>query len=211
MFQCFELARDCWSINPAFVIDIGAAEGKWSLEAAEVWPQADFILVEPLLERQAELEKLAHSKGWTCHSMLAGNKKQIVEFTVTDDLDGSGVYQHNAGEKRLVPMCPLDDFLPLEGRGFLKLDTHGFEGPILDGASHLLKQVDLLMIEVYGSYISPSCLLFDQLASLLREKYGFRVAHIINVMNRPGDRIFWQADFVFLKEDHLVFRQTTYK
>ncbi len=39
-------------IQPGTIIDLGAAEGRWSIQAREVFPRAQFCLCEPLPQRK---------------------------------------------------------------------------------------------------------------------------------------------------------------
>jgi FkbM family methyltransferase len=210
MFVTLQRARDRWDIRPEFVIDVGAAEGKWSGGCAEIWPDSKYILVEPLEEQRAALEKLTNRPNWEWKKGVAGAAVGTIDFAVTDDLDGSGVYQRDCFPKRKIDVIPLDSLLPLEGEGLLKLDTHGFEVPIFEGATRLLPQLQMLVVEVYGHKISDDCLCFDQLCLFLRER-GFQTAGIVNVINRPSDESFWQADFFFLRQNHPIFSSNVWR
>lgn len=207
MHSALSRASSSWGIQPDFVIDIGAASGHWSRMCAEVWPKAHYSLFEPLEEQRALLEELCGEKKWRYIQAVAGGNKGEIDFAVTDDLDGSGVYEDRAFPTRKMPMLPLDSLLPIAGKGLLKLDTHGYELPIFEGSVRLLEQVELIVVEVYGHKISKNCLCFDSLCRYLDGR-GFRVAAIVDVMNRPLDGTFWQADFLFLKCSHPVFKST---
>jgi len=200
-------ANTSWGIQPDFVIDIGAASGHWSRMCAEVWPSAHYSLVEPLEEQRAVLEKLCGEREWRYLQAVVGGNTGEIDFAVTADLDGSGVYDDGTFTTRKMPMLPLDSLLPIAGTGLLKLDTHGYEVPIFEGSVGLLDQVELIVVEVYGHKISKNCLCFDSLSRYLDER-GFRVAAMVDVMNRPLDGTFWQADFLFLKCSHPVFKST---
>ena len=209
MFATLCRARDVWDIQPDFVIDVGAAEGKWSTRCAEIWPDASFTLIEPLQEHSSKLGEIAKRENWEYEFFVAGEGPGSVDFSVTDDLDGSGVYDKGGRSMRCIEVRALDSLPPKKGRGLLKLDTHGYEVPILTGATSLLDQIDLVVIEVYGHRISGPCLLFYEICALMAEK-GFRVAGIVDPMQRPRDGVFWQADFFFLRESHPVFQTNTY-
>lgn len=210
MFVTLGQANDLWGISPDFVFDVGAAEGKWAKRCAEIWPDASFTLVEPLAEHDAILKDLSLRHGWRYESFVAGEGPGYVDFTITDDLDGSGVYGSGGSAARRIEVRSLDSILPATGRGVLKLDTHGYEVPILLGATSLLERIDLAVIEVYGHRISGPCLLFHEICTLMDSK-GFRVAAIVNPMKRPSDGVFWQADFFFLRKNHPVFEKNTYQ
>jgi FkbM family methyltransferase len=207
MGTALERANISWGIRPDFVIDIGAAAGHWSRICAEVWPNAHYSLVEPLEEQREVLEKLCGERGWRYLQAVAGGNTGEIDFAVTSDLDGSGVYEDETFPTRKMPMRPLDSLLPMAGTGLLKLDTHGYEVPIFEGSVELLEQIELIVVEVYGHKISKNCLCFDSLCRYLDER-GFRVAAMVDVINRPLDGSFWQADFLFLKCSHPVFKST---
>jgi FkbM family methyltransferase len=212
MHAALVTARDQWGIQPRMVIDVGAAQGKWSLMCEGIWPTAGFMLVEPLQENLESLAMLANSKpAWRHVAAAAGAAHGQVEFAVAPDLDGSGVYDRDRGfDTRTVPVVPLDSLLDHSDDCLLKLDTHGYEVPILEGSSELLKHVTLLVVEAYGQRLTSQSLLFHELCAYLDER-GFRTAAVVDIMCRPCDGSFWQADFFFLRTDHPVFRSNSYQ
>ncbi len=201
-------------IRPASVIDLGAAQGNWTRQAMRFWPDAQYLLFEPLQERENELETFRKTHP-NAHLVLsaAGKQKGKVEFTVSDDLDGSGVYPDQAGtKKRTVDVATIDDEvhrLGLKPPFLLKFDTHGFEVPILEGARQTLKHTDLVVMECYGFRLSPGSLLAYEMCAHL-EQYGFRLCDIVDVMRRPGDKLLWQCDLFFLPVSHPSFKRSTY-
>jgi FkbM family methyltransferase len=204
-------ARDRWGVRPSCVIDVGAAQGRWSLACAGVWPDADYLLVEPLAENLEALARLAAERqGWKHVAAAAGETAGEVAFSVSPDLDGSAVYDDSRGlPQRMVPVVTLDSLRPAAGEILLKLDTHGYELPILAGAVELLHQCSLLVIEAYGQRITSASPLMHELCAHLADK-GFRVADVVDVLRRPSDGSFWQADVFFLKESHPVFSDAFY-
>lgn len=211
MTPALETARDQWQIHPETVIDVGAAKGKWSLRCAQVWPQARYLMVEPLAENQGALAAITQAHPtWQHIAAAAGATAGEVTFSVTPDLDGSAVYEDNRNlPQRTVPVVTLDDIAPPTGDCLLKLDTHGYEVPILKGATNLLPRCSLLVIECYGQRITSDTLLFHELCAWLAP-HGFRTAAIVDVMQRPCDHSFWQADLFFLRDNHPVFKDITY-
>lgn len=201
-------------VNPSALIDLGAAQGLWSLEAVNVWPQAKFVLFEPLEERREELQALTKTyPNFLPVHAAAGSEKGVTRFQVSDDLDGSGVYDSGAdGGNREVQVTTIDDEiarLQLRPPYLLKFDTHGYELPILDGAKETLKQTDLIVMECYGFRIAQSSLLFSEMCAHM-EQLGFRLADVVDIMRRPGDDLFWQCDAFFLRSSHPSFRRNTY-
>ena len=198
-------------INPDVIIDIGAAQGTWTKKALQVWPLAAYELVEPLKEQVGVLEqlKVAHS-NINYHVAVAGEAMGDTMLNVSPDLDGSGVYGNNAENARKVPVITIDEIVAnIPGNVLIKLDTHGYELPILKGATEALKRTCLLVIEVYGFNISPTCLLFHELSVYL-DDVGFRLIDIVDIMRRPCDNAFWQADAFYARKDNPVFEKESY-
>ncbi len=199
-------------LRPAEVIDVGAAKGDWSAEAMIYWPEAYYTLFEPIKEYEPKIrrevkENIKAEYVWGVAGAAAGS----VRFSVSDDMYGSGVYGNEASNTRDVPVFRLDESVQSKSGSLLvKLDTHGFELPILQGAKNVMPRTDVFIIEVYGFYVSPTAPLFHELTAHLFES-GFRLFDIIEVMRRPSDGAFWQADAIYLRKDHPVFQSNSYQ
>jgi FkbM family methyltransferase len=123
-------------------IDVGASDGSWSLRAQRYFPDARFILFEPLAERQQALTKLQRQKGFEIVAAAAGCAPGSIDFNIDPELDGSGVAAPGATGCRTVPVESIDRVITarkLPPPYGLKLDTHGFELPVLSGASAVLE------------------------------------------------------------------------
>lgn len=136
--------------------------------------------------------------------VVAGAEEGEFAFSESNDLDGSGIYGEHAENTRKVPVVKLDTIINNKGSYLLKLDTHGYEIPIFEGAEKILRDTELIVVEVYGYYVSPTAKLFPDICKYLDDK-GFRLVNLIDVINRPIDRTFWQADAFFVKKTHKVF------
>lgn len=200
-------------VNPNAIIDVGAAAGNWTKLAQKFWPNAKFHLIEPLQEQNKYLIPLKEKfpDSVFIHQGVAGDQLGKIEFTVSADLDGSGVYAKGEGEVREINVITIDSiFSEKKIRNLIKLDTHGYEIPILEGAKQILETTDALIIEVYGFYVSPTGPLFHELSDYLLKK-GFRLFDIVDVMRRKHDLAFWQADAVYLRADHPIFSNNKYQ
>ena len=197
------------------IIDVGAAAGSWSQSAFEVWPSAEFVMFEPLAERKEELQQLtAKFKNFHFVAAAAGESTGQVIFNISDDLDGSGIADgtNNVSTTRSVNVCRLDTTirsLNLQGPYLIKLDTHGFEVPIIEGSSEILGDVELFIIESYGFQIAEKSLLFWEMCQYMDAK-GFRLIDIVDIMHRPGDGAFWQCDAFFAPKKMKVFLNNSY-
>jgi FkbM family methyltransferase len=198
-------------ITPDIIVDLGAAQGTWTQKALTVWPSARYELVEPLVEQTAILNELKkHNPAVDFHLAVAGETPGEVGLNVSPDLDGSGVYGGKSENIRKVPVVTIDEIVAnKKGNILIKFDTHGYEAPILKGAKEALSRVSALVIEVYGFPISPTCLLFHELSAYLDE-LGFRLLDIVDIVRRPGDEAFWQADAFYVRKDNPLFEKNSY-
>jgi FkbM family methyltransferase len=199
-------------ILPDTIVDLGAALGTWTEKALHIWPEAKYEMVEPLAEQTTALQavKKRHPKV-DYHLAVAGATPGEVGLNVSPDLDGSGVYNVQGDNVRMVPVITIDDIVKESARSVLiKFDTHGYELPILNGATRTLKKTSALIIEVYGFHISPTCLLFPELCAHL-DGLGFRLVDMVDLMRRPGDNAFWQCDAVFLRKEEALFSNNNYR
>lgn len=197
------------------IIDVGAAEGSWSLSATEFWPDANYVLFEPLEERKATLEKLSQEKAnYYFVPKAAGREESKINFYVSGDLDGSGVADgvNGVSNIRSVNVTSIDieiNKLQLKGPYIIKLDTHGFEVPIIEGCTDILKETALFIIESYGFHITKDSLLFWETCRYMEEK-GFRLIDIVDVSHRPKDLAFWQCDAFFAPAELGIFNDNSF-
>jgi FkbM family methyltransferase len=196
------------------VVDIGASDGRWSRRALPYFPAARFIAVEPLSERAAALEALRRREPRFDYALCVAGEQDggSAELAVSGDLDGSTVGGTH-GERRSVPVHSLDALLESkQARGpyLLKFDTHGFEVPILKGASRTLAATHYIVMEVYNYRHTPGTLLFHEMCALL-EGYGFRCFNATDPMQRPRDGSLWQMDLFFARHDNELFRDSSYQ
>lgn len=201
-------------VAPKTIIDIGAAQGKWTEKAMQVWQQSNYVLFEPLAEREQELKRLSSQHpNVKIVNAGAGKEKSVIDFFVTNDLDGSGVADNGTNaEHRTISITTVDDEinqLKLPGPYLLKLDTHGYEVAIFEGASNTLKQTELIIVECYGFQIAPGSLLFWEMCQYLDSK-GFRLIDMVDIMRREKDQAFWQCDAFFIPKASPIFTRNTY-
>lgn len=196
------------------VVDIGAAAGRWTRKTLPLFPDARFLLLDPLEERHADLEAL-HREHSRVDFLIAAAGDSVGEaaLTVASDLDGSGIYDGNSPAARKVPLVTLDSVLgerALPGPYLLKFDTHGFELPILAGATEALRETALIVMEVYNFQLTARSLRFHEMCAHL-DTLGFRCADVADVSLRPRDKLLWQADFFFLPKNSPLFEYPAYR
>jgi len=196
-----------------FIFDVGAARGDWSMMAKEFFPEAKYVLFEPLDERSVELSELAKKEGFTIVNKAVGAKSGNIELYVTSDLDGTGIADNGTNApKRSFPLTTIDDevaSMELNGKTLIKLDTHGYELPIIEGAKNILKKAELVIMECYGQRIATGSLLFWEMCAHMNN-LGFGLIDIVDVMYREWDLSFWQCDAFFVPKNYKSFKTSTY-
>ncbi len=199
------------------VIDIGAAAGTWTAMAAPILSDSNFLMVEALKEREPHLKAISSNSGGRIRYQIcaAGPQCGKTSFVVTDDLDGSGAGSggvSKGGIQREVEMWTLDSLIEkhkLASPIFLKFDTHGFELPILEGASETLKKTEVILMECYLFEAGERQLLFWQMCDWMM-KHGFRCFDVVDQLYRPKDERLWQMDLFFARSDWSKFKELGY-
>lgn len=194
-------------------IDVGASDGSWSRLAHRHFSNAKFLLFEPLAERQAALAAMRDQYGFMAVAAAAGAAVGTVKFAIDPALDGSGVAAETEATTRTVPVVTIRQEVltrALPGPFGIKLDTHGYELPVLEGAGDLLGQAELIVIESYNFELVPGCLRFHGLIAWL-ESRGFRCCDLADPMRRPRDGALWQMDLAFAPATSSIFSSNRYE
>ena len=194
------------------LIDVGASDGRWSAEARHYLGAENFLLVEANEGHREALVAYCEAHPDTQFEIAAATDRTgTIRFDGRDPFGGKAAPDDAAGALE-VPAVALDELVAdrgLPGPYCLKLDTHGHEVPILDGAADILSKATLVIIETYMFRIASEALLFDEMVALMRER-GFGVADFSDPMWRPGDKCLWQVDLYFLPLTHKVFEKPVY-
>lgn len=197
------------------VIDVGASDGKWCVDVMSIFNKKNiqYLAIDPLWEREDALKKIrGKNKNFDYVLCIAGEKNgSKCTISVTDDLDGSTV-GGGKGEKRDVIIRSIDSIVDekkLKGPFLIKFDTHGFEIPIMNGAENTLKETSLVIMEVYNFKTGDFGKLFYNMCEYM-EKYGFRCYDMADPMLRKYDKVFWQVDLFFIKNDNKMFSYSYY-
>ena len=143
----------------------------------------------------------------------AGQDSGVINFLADRPFGGKASATPFDSDNIVVPVTTIDveaRARGLEAPYLIKLDTHGFEDPILKGAEETLRATEVIVIECYNFKISPECLLFYEMCARL-QALGFRSVDLVDPLYRPVDRVFWQIDLVFVRSDRPEFRFANYK
>lgn len=196
-------------VNPAEVIDVGAAHGRFTETCSKVFPDAGYLLIEPLEEYTPYLDKVCSKLSRSRHIRIAAAARSgEMTFNVHPDLVGSSFYRENEdsdvnGVPRSVSTAPLDVLVKNAGAAppyLLKVDVQGGELDVLDGAGETLKNTELLILEASFLPFFDGAPLFHDVIAYMKAK-GFVVYDIFGLSHRPLDGALAQADIILVGED----------
>jgi FkbM family methyltransferase len=194
--------------RPDFVIDVGASTGVWSQVAASVFPDAHYVLVEPLLARyEAASQTIAGLKYRTVveaavgssagHATLYVDRHLYGASLLADSLDGRG-----ETEAVTVPVTTLDVLAAdagLTGSGILKLDIQGGEPAALEGGRRLMAElVDVAILEVTCDPGKPTLPSFTEVNSAM-ECLGFVYYDDVGEWRDPAVGVLIQRDVMYVR------------
>jgi FkbM family methyltransferase len=204
-------------LSPATVIDVGAAYGSFSLECCDVFPKAQYVLVEVLEEFEPFIRAAIKSivKAKYILSAAAAESGEIT-INVHADLVGSSMYREQEGSAvdgipRTVPAVALDQLVQdyqMRAPFLIKIDVQGAELDVLLGAEKILKDTEYIILEVSFFEIFKQGAQFYDVVTFMKTK-GFVVYDVCGLQYRPLDNSLSQADIAFVRDEGL-FRNYHY-
>ena len=203
MFRfCERLKRTGW--QPDFVVDIGASTGIWSGLMSEVFPNARFVLCDPIFSRY---KNVWIKPGMIKLEVAVGDKPGVARFLMADDLYGSSLLlAERVSDTIDVPVTTLDIIARennLVGRGMIKVDVQFAEHLVIEGGLETIaNNIDVMIIEVTLEtttvhQVRPILSMLE-FANRLRE-LGFTIIDVVGAWRDPktGDCI--QLDLAFAR------------
>jgi FkbM family methyltransferase len=194
--------------QPDFVIDVGASTGIWSVSVSKLFPQARFLLVEPLLENYGE--RIGYLKktlpGAEVIGAAVGDHTGTAEFLVSADLYGSSLleqHDQSGGRKKEVPLLTLDALAlqkKIEGNGLLKIDVQQAEHLVLAGASKVLPQIDVIVAELSLYQLAEGGKTLIEMLELFQQK-GYRYFDDVGEWRDPRNGTLLQKDILFVRDE----------
>ncbi len=192
--------------TPKTVIDVGVAAHTKSLY--EAFPDAYFILVEPLVEFERQMKEiLTRYKGEYHLCALSDTNRTEKFFVNTKALEGSTLCYDNIpeGDPRLrdVPIRSLDNLLEgrrLDGPLLIKTDVQGQDLNVMRGAAKTLQDTEVVILEVpmFGPWGGG-----DEFTDYVKimENMGYVVYDVVGYLKRPYDDALHSLDLAFVKRE----------
>jgi FkbM family methyltransferase len=200
------------------VIDVGANDGEYGRLLRQRGYRGAIVSFEPLHDEHERL--LAAAEGdrqwFVAPRMALGDEnREEIEINVAGNSCSSSVLPMNerhalaAPQSRYVgvqrvPMRRLDDVQHAAiDRGqaiLLKIDTQGFEMPVLQGAPKLLTAIAGLQLELSLTQLYDGQVLYLEMIQWLGER-GFELWNVIPGFIEPASGRLLQMDGVFFRSE----------
>lgn len=198
------------------VLDVGANVGQFAMAIRKAGFEGRIVSFEPLEDAHAKLlSACSHDPGWEAGPQIAiGAQEGEVEINVAGNSFSSSVLPMLEDHIKAapdsvrvaverVPQVPLD----IAARGyvrdsdvtFIKIDTQGYEGFVLDGAIELVGKAVGLHVEVSFVPLYDGQPLFDEIVDRVRDA-GFCLWGIWNGIHDPESGRMLQVDATFFRD-----------
>lgn len=186
-------------------VDGGAADGGWTREFHDVFPESAVLCVEPRDDCQPRLRAaVASLPRATIEQSLLGATEGVVELH--EHADQSSILNNASDQKfgQVVrrPITTLDALIrkhSLPWPNLIKLDLQGAELLCLQGATDCLEHAEVVILEVsFIPFYSGNPLIGD-IIPFMSER-GFQCYDIAGLWRRPLDNALAQGDFFFVRK-----------
>ncbi len=192
---------------PETVIDVGVADG--TFELYDTFPRSRQLLVEPLAEFEHVLRYLQRRYGAEYVLAAAGPSDGVTRIETGSNAHGASVLtdQMEEGSQtrpgREVPLARLDTLVKerqLPGPYLIKVDVQGYELEVMEGATGLLPQTEVVILEASMFRFTSNLPVLDAVIASMKER-GFVPYEIFGGYNRPLDDAMAGVDIAFVQEN----------
>jgi len=204
--------------QPEVVIDVGSSSGNWSWTAASIFPNAKYVLVDPMMSRYNPAERehyLKDLKSYELAELALSDHCGRTEILVSNDLYGTSLLKVNeetrSTEVANVEVLTLDQLAErkqLRGRTLLKIDVQFAEHLVIQGGLNFIREnVDFLILELTILREHPQARTYREMLEMI-EGLGYVMVDEMEGWRNPHTGLLEQKDTVFASKSFLNRRQS---
>ena len=189
---------------PKNILDIGAHHGNWSLYVNNIFPLANYELIEPI--EYKELDRINYIMNMNHTNILLSDIEKEVKWYQKKNT-GDSIYRENTNffkdcEIIKKNTLTLDSVFKEKTFDLIKIDTQGSEIDILKGGINAMKKASFIILEMpfLGEYNKAAPDFYDHI--IFMKEHGF-VPYDIPEQHRVNG-ILIQIDIVFIKKTHPI-------
>lgn len=205
-------------IQPETIIDVGASTGVWSNSAAKVFPDAHYVMIDPLMSHYADSVKDLHHRDINRYQLIEAalsDQSGDAEFLVSNDLYGSSLLKVDESirnvDKAKVKVLTLDELADQHdwaGPILLKIDVQYAEHLVIAGGENFIRSnVDALILELSIEREHPDAKTYCEMLDLM-DQLGYRLVDEAEGWRTPKNGVLEQKDSVFVRRDLLTQIET---
>jgi FkbM family methyltransferase len=203
-------------LGASTVLDVGANIGQYGAALRASGFAGRIISFEPLPDAYAHLRRRSASdQGWSARNSAVGDEIGMLKLNVSANSFSSSVLPMTNAHLDAAPgsqtigshqvqVTTVADVVRVQavdpGRTLLKVDTQGYEGPVLDGAGELLGQFAAVQLELSFVPLYAGQQLFGELTERLAAA-GFGMYALDAGFADPRTGRMLQCDALFVRDD----------
>jgi FkbM family methyltransferase len=201
---------------PKVIADIGANEGNWTRAVLAVFPDAQYLMFEPVPAFAGNLQRLCEScpaSYWGIGISDSDGTLEMDSVTQNGVATSGSTFLESSHNKRYrstkvaVEVRSLDSLLrsnEISTPELVKIDVEGFEMSVLHGAESLFGSTELFIIELslYSFWKQP---IFHEVVSWMASR-GYVLYDLAGFNRRPVDGALGQLDACFVRFDSRLRR-----
>lgn len=200
-------------VHPSTIVDVGANIGQFSVTAANIFPNATLVSIEPdpiiaeelrsnLPEAYRENVKV-FAVGDTCGEVIFNVNADSQNSSILPlGIDRKAAFPENVVLREIpIPLVTLDSLFSnekLKKPILLKIDVQGFEDRVIKGAVHFLADVDWVILEISFSKLYEGESEFNSLNNMLKN-LGFVFLRPLNFHLSPINSEIIEIDALFTR------------
>jgi FkbM family methyltransferase len=195
---------------PQTIIDVGANVGNWSRTACQVFPSAQFFMIDGNTDNEPSLRNTVSGVGKNSEysmMLLGPEEKDSVTFyklgTGSSVLRELKPFDRSQESQVMLPMHTLDGFMrsrQYDSPVLLKLDVQGFELQVLLGGTATLSRVEVVIMETSLLPYNLNAPIFADVIAFMAER-DFVAYDFCGQARRQTDDTLFQMDVAFVRKD----------